>query len=233
MSQDIWKQMAADGWAGIGWPKEYGGQGRTPIEQFIFFDESMRAGAPVPMLTINSVAPTIMQLRHRRSRRSSTSRRSSRARSTSHRLHRARRRHRPRVAADHGRPRRRRVRHQRPEDLHELATDADYVWLAVRTDQNVKKHKGISIIIVPTDTPGFKAVPIDNLGGVQHQHHVLRGRARAGRQPRRRGEPGLESHHQPAQPRARHAVLRRASSSVSSTTSSSGPSTPSSPTAAA
>ena len=61
VSQEIWQQMAADGWVGIGWPKEYGGQGRTPIEQFIFFDESMRAGAPVPMLTINSVAPTIMR----------------------------------------------------------------------------------------------------------------------------------------------------------------------------
>jgi len=46
-----------------------------------------------------------------------------------------------------------------------LATDADYVWLAVRTDQNVKKHKGISIIIVPTDTPGFKCEPISNMGG--------------------------------------------------------------------
>ena len=56
----IWKQMCADGWAGIGWPKEYGGQGRSAIEQFIFFDESMRAGAPVPMLTLNSVGPTIM-----------------------------------------------------------------------------------------------------------------------------------------------------------------------------
>ena len=52
--------MCADGWAGIGWPKEYGGQGRSAIEQFIFFDESMRAGAPVPMLTLNSVGPTIM-----------------------------------------------------------------------------------------------------------------------------------------------------------------------------
>jgi alkylation response protein AidB-like acyl-CoA dehydrogenase len=46
-----------------------------------------------------------------------------------------------------------------------LATDADYVWLAVRTDQNVKKHKGISMIIVPTSTPGFKAEPISNMGG--------------------------------------------------------------------
>ena len=55
------KQMAADGWLGIGWPKEYGGQGRSQMEQFIFFDESMRSGAPVPMLTINTVGPTIMQ----------------------------------------------------------------------------------------------------------------------------------------------------------------------------
>ena len=55
------KQMATDGWLGIGWPKEWGGQGRSAVEQFIFFDESMRAGAPVPMLTINTVGPTIMQ----------------------------------------------------------------------------------------------------------------------------------------------------------------------------
>ena len=51
---------------------------------------------------------------------------------------------------DPGRARRRRVRHQRPEDLHDASpTDADYVWLAVRTDPEAKKHKGISIIIVP------------------------------------------------------------------------------------
>ena len=61
VSKDVWKQMCADGWAGVGWPKEWGGRGMTPIEQFVFFDESMRAGAPVPMLTINSVAPTIMR----------------------------------------------------------------------------------------------------------------------------------------------------------------------------
>jgi alkylation response protein AidB-like acyl-CoA dehydrogenase len=56
----VWKQMCQDGWAGIGWPKEYGGQEKSALEQFIFFDESMRAGAPVPMLTINTVGPTIM-----------------------------------------------------------------------------------------------------------------------------------------------------------------------------
>src|SRR5574341_690331 len=59
--REVVRKMGDDGWLGIGWPREYGGRGMTPIEQFIFFDESMRAGAPVPMLTINSVAPTIMQ----------------------------------------------------------------------------------------------------------------------------------------------------------------------------
>jgi alkylation response protein AidB-like acyl-CoA dehydrogenase len=45
-----------------------------------------------------------------------------------------------------------------------LATDADYVWLAVRTDPNVKKHKGISLFIVPMDTPGIKVLPIQVMG---------------------------------------------------------------------
>src|SRR3954462_10623759 len=60
VARRIWKQMATDGWLGIGWPKEYGGQGRSQIEQFIFFDQSMRSGAPGPRLTINTVGPTIM-----------------------------------------------------------------------------------------------------------------------------------------------------------------------------
>ena len=55
------RQMGGDGWLGVGWPKEYGGRGFGPIEQFVFFDESMRAGAPVPMLTHQHVGPTIMQ----------------------------------------------------------------------------------------------------------------------------------------------------------------------------
>src|SRR5436309_5665649 len=54
-------QLGADGWLGVGWPKEYGGQGRSPIEQFIFFDEASRAGVLLPTLTINAVAPTIME----------------------------------------------------------------------------------------------------------------------------------------------------------------------------
>ena len=60
VAKQLWKQMCADGWAGLGWPKEYGGQDRDAMDQFIFFDESMRAGAPVATLTLNTVGPTIM-----------------------------------------------------------------------------------------------------------------------------------------------------------------------------
>src|SRR5215207_8352456 len=54
------RRMGRDGWLGIGWPKEYGGQGRGLIDQFIFYDEAWRAMAPIPALTINAIAHTIM-----------------------------------------------------------------------------------------------------------------------------------------------------------------------------
>src|ERR1700749_3570200 len=59
--REVVRQMGRDGWLGIGWPTEYGGQGRGDMEQFIFSDEAWRAGAPIPFLTINTVGKTIMQ----------------------------------------------------------------------------------------------------------------------------------------------------------------------------
>ncbi len=56
------RRMGADGWLGIGWPKEYGGQARGPIEQMIFVEESHWAGVPLPLVTLNSVGPTLMAL---------------------------------------------------------------------------------------------------------------------------------------------------------------------------
>ena len=162
----IWKQMAADGWAGIGWPTEYGGQGRTAIEQFIFFDESMRVGAPVPMLTINSVAPTIMRYGSQEQKDFFL------PKILAGEIHFAIGYTEPDAGTDLASLK---TKAERDGDEYvingqkvftSLATDADYIWLAVRTDPNVKKHKGISIIIVPTDSPGFKAEPIKNMGGL-------------------------------------------------------------------
>jgi alkylation response protein AidB-like acyl-CoA dehydrogenase len=49
------------------------------------------------------------------------------------------------------------------------ANQADYIWLACRTDPDAPKHKGISIIIVPTSAPGFRTTPIVTVGGVVTQ----------------------------------------------------------------
>lgn len=167
----IVRQMGEDGWLGIGWPKEYGGRGMTPIEQFIFFDESMRAGAPVPMLTINSVAPTIMQFGTEEQKQFYL------PRILRGEIHFAIGYTEPNAGTDLASLQCRAVREgdhwviTGQKIFTSLATDADYIWLAVRTDPwpdpndpTKSKHKGISIIIVPTDTPGFRCVPIKNMG---------------------------------------------------------------------
>ena len=43
---------------------------------------------------------------------------------------------------------------------------ADYVWLACRTDPLAERHRGLSIIIVPTDAPGFSWTPVRTVAGV-------------------------------------------------------------------
>ncbi len=45
-----------------------------------------------------------------------------------------------------------------------LTDHADYIWLACRTDPDASKHKGISIILVPTTSPGFSYTPIHTIG---------------------------------------------------------------------
>jgi 3-oxocholest-4-en-26-oyl-CoA dehydrogenase alpha subunit len=157
------RQMGEDGWLGIGWPKEYGGQGRTALEQFIFFDESMRAGAPVPMLTINTVGPTIMRFGTDEQKESFL------PRILKGEIHFCIGYTEPGAGTDLAALR---TKAERDGDEYiingqkiftSLAGDADYVWLAVRTDPDAKKHKGLSMIIVPLDTPGIKIVPMSLL----------------------------------------------------------------------
>ncbi|QQS25635.1 MAG: acyl-CoA dehydrogenase family protein [Actinomycetota bacterium] len=156
----VWKQMCADGWAGIGWPKEYGGQGRSAIEQFIFFDESMRSGAPVPMLTINSVGPTIMAFGSEEQKEFFL------PRILSGDLHFCIGYSEPGAGTDLASLTTRAVRDGDEYVINgqkmwtSLSSGADYCWLAVRTDPDVKKHKGISILAVPMDTPGISLQPL-------------------------------------------------------------------------
>jgi len=157
------RQMGADGWLGIGWPEEYGGKAKSQLEQFIFFDESMRAGAPVPMLTINTVGPTIF--------RYGTDEQKTRflpgivAGETHFCIGYTE----PGAGTDLASLKTRAVRDGDEYVINgqkiftSLASDADYCWLAVRTNPDVSKHKGISMIIVPLDTPGITVQPMDLL----------------------------------------------------------------------
>jgi alkylation response protein AidB-like acyl-CoA dehydrogenase len=161
------RQMGTDGWLGIGWPKEYGGQGRSPIEQFIFSDEVQRVGFPLPFLTINTVGPTIM--RHG----SETQKREFLPRILRGELHFAIGYSEPSAGTDLASLRTRAVRDGDSYVINgskvftSLADYADYIWLAARTDADAPKHKGISIFMVDTKAPGFKCTPIWTMSGVR------------------------------------------------------------------
>ena len=167
--REIVRQMGRDGWLGIGWPREYGGQGRGVLDQFVFFDEVQRANAPFPFVTVNTVGPAIME----------------------HGTDEQKQRYLPGILAGEINFA---IGYTEPEagtDLASLRTravldgdewvvngskvftsganQADYIWLACRTDPDVPKHQGISIIVVPTSAPGFKTTPIVTVGSVVTQ----------------------------------------------------------------
>lgn len=158
------RQIGADGWLGLAWPTEYGGQGRSAVDQFIMFDEIQRAHAPFPFVTVNTVGPAIM----------------------AHGTDEQKQRYLPGILAGELNFA---IGYTEPEagtDLASLRTSAvvdgdefvidgskvytsganqaDFIWLACRTDADAPKHKGISIIIVPTDAPGFEWMPLVTVG---------------------------------------------------------------------
>ncbi|MGW7246030.1 acyl-CoA dehydrogenase family protein [Streptomyces decoyicus] len=199
----VLRRIGADGMLGLGWPTAYGGQGRGPDEQFVFFDEAYRAGAPVSMVTLNTVGPTLMKYGTQQQRDYFL------PRILSGELVFAIGYTEPEAGTDLAALRTRAVKrtgegegagegdgesegggHGGPDvhgshnahdgnnapNSHWLingaksftsnAHQADWVWLACRTDPDAPKHKGISIILVPTDAPGFSWTPIETVGGL-------------------------------------------------------------------
>ena len=59
---DAWRRaLAAKGWVAAGWPKEYGGAGLTPLEQFVFNQETAEAAAPsVGGMGVMMLGPTLI-----------------------------------------------------------------------------------------------------------------------------------------------------------------------------
>lgn len=159
------RQMGTDGWLGIGWPKEFGGQGRGAVDQLIFYEEANRAGAPVPLVTINTVGPTIAQYGTPEQKGFFL------PKILGGEIHFAIGYSEPEAGTDLASLRTRAVRHGDEYIVNgqKVFTTgghvADYIWLACRTDPDAPKHRGISILIVDTKDPGFSSTPIHTVAG--------------------------------------------------------------------
>ncbi|MFG2338124.1 acyl-CoA dehydrogenase family protein [Streptomyces yangpuensis] len=164
--RELLRRIGADGLLGLGWPVEYGGQGRGADEQFVFFDEAYRAGAPVSMVTLNTVGPTLMKYGTREQKDYFL------PRILAGEVVFAIGYSEPEAGTDLASLRTRAVRDgadwliDGQKIFTSNAQNADWIWLACRTDPRAPKHKGISIILVPTDGPGFSWTPIDTVGGL-------------------------------------------------------------------
>ncbi|MEV7556414.1 acyl-CoA dehydrogenase family protein [Streptomyces sp. NPDC089795] len=164
--RELLRRVGADGLLGLGWPVEYGGQGRGADEQFVFFDEAYRAGAPVSMVTLNTVGPTLMKYGTQEQKDYFL------PRILAGDIVFAIGYSEPEAGTDLAALRTRAVREgsdwliDGQKVFTSNAQNAEWIWLACRTDPEAPKHKGISIILVPTDTAGFSWTPIDTVGGL-------------------------------------------------------------------
>lgn len=162
------KRMGSDGKLGVGWPKEYGGLGFGPIEQQIFINEANRADIPLPMVTLQTVGPTLQLLGTEAQKKKFL------PGILAGEVHFAIGYSEPDAGTDLASLRTTAVKHGDEYIVNGQkmwttgAHDADYIWLACRTDPTAAKHKGISILIVDTKDPGYSWTPIILSDGAHH-----------------------------------------------------------------
>src|SRR5271166_6289637 len=160
------RALAAANLLGVGWPKEYGGRGFSAVEQFIFGEEARRVGAPIPLVTLNTVGPTLMQYGTEEQKQKFL------PAILDGTVEFAIGYSEPGAGSDLASLRTRAIRDgdewviNGQKMFTSGAAYADYIWLAARTDPNTKKHKGISIFIVPTSSPGFSWQPLHTMTGI-------------------------------------------------------------------
>ena len=164
--RDVIREIGHDGWLGIGWPEEYGGQNRSMMEQLIFTDEAAVAGVPIPYLTLNTVGPTIMRYG------SDAQRTEILPKILKGEMHFSIGYSEPGSGTDLASLQTR----ARPDGGEwvingqkmwtSLIQYADYIWLACRTDPDLPRHKGLSMILVPADAEGFSYTPVHTVAGV-------------------------------------------------------------------
>jgi len=164
--KQVIRRLGADGWLGIGWPTEYGGQARSMVEQLIFTDAAAVAGVPIPYLTLNTVGPTIMRYGTDEQKEHFL------PRILAGDLHFSIGYSEPGSGTDLASLKTRAVREGDEWVINgqkmwtSLIQYADWIWLACRTDPDLPRHKGLSMILVPADAPGFSYTPVHTVAGV-------------------------------------------------------------------
>lgn len=167
------RKMGAKGWLNMHWPKEYGGMAATPMQQLIFTEEMAYYGAPAQIDLGPWVGSTIIV----------------------HGSDEQKKKYLPGIAIGevewcigYSEPGAgsdlAAVQTQAVEDGDEyvingqkiftsLAHRADYCWLAARTDPDVPKHKGISMLVVEMSTPGITVRPLIDMAGYHTFNEVF------------------------------------------------------------
>jgi alkylation response protein AidB-like acyl-CoA dehydrogenase len=162
------RRMGKDGKLGVGWPKEFGGLGFGPVEQSIFVNEAHRADVPLPAVTLQTVGPVLQQFGTELQKKKFL------PSILAGEVHFAIGYSEPEAGTDLASLRTSAVRHGDEYIVNgqKMWTtgghDADYIWLACRTDPEAVKHKGISILIVDTKDPGFSWTPVILSDGAHH-----------------------------------------------------------------
>ncbi|GAA4953035.1 acyl-CoA dehydrogenase family protein [Actinoplanes utahensis] len=170
--RDLVATLGRDGWLGLGFPAEYGGRGLGAAEQQIFVDEAARADVPLPAVTLQTVAPTLL------GHGTAEQRRYFLPRILAGELHFAIGYTEPEAGTDLAALRTRAVRDgdgyvvDGQKTFTTGAHDADFLWLACRTDPAAARHRGLSILIVDTSDPGYSWTPIITCDGTHHVNSV-------------------------------------------------------------
>lgn len=163
-----WQRKMFDaGWAGVSWPKEYGGRGASLMEQVIFVEEQARAEAP-PManvLGLGLIGPTIIAYGNDAQKKRFLSKILSAeeiwcqgfsepnagsdlaAVATEAKLH-----------GDH-------FVINGHKCWNSYAWAADWCELVVRTDASAEKHKGLTVILVDMRSPGVEVRGLKQMSG--------------------------------------------------------------------
>jgi 3-oxo-4-pregnene-20-carboxyl-CoA dehydrogenase beta subunit len=166
--RDVVRRMGRDGWLGVGWPEEYGGRGFGRVEQQIFVNEAALADVPLPSVTLQTVGPTLMACG------SDEQKNFFLPKILAGEVHFAIGYTEPGAGTDLASLTTRAVRDGDSYIVNGQKVfttgghDADYIWLACRTDPDAPKHKGLSILIVDTSDPGYSWTPIITHDGAHH-----------------------------------------------------------------